>query len=256
MTDTARPTADRAECQVCARSMKTRDGLLVNHGYRRPGWGWLTAGCIGTGHAPYPATDALEAAIRRADDYADSQEALSVSPDMKARVRIGAKYVGRTPHDIVHWISTVEELQSLANPEGRRTAYTPSAVRHGFGERWADYLASLTEDTRKMHRRNASEARKAVQWCRERVAAAEALTGAAAPAPTPEPASVVTLSAPLAAGSYEFAVAWIAGEDNPGDDDDVETIAGYLTVALVGDLFGKSSARVAADVFATRGVAS
>lgn len=72
------------------------------------------------------------------------------------------------------------------------------------------------------------------------------------PEPTPEPAPIATLTAPLAAGSYEFAVAWIAGEDNPGDADDVATIAGYLTVALVGDLFGTSSARVAADVFDKR----
>lgn len=48
--------------------------------------------------------------------------------------------------------------------------------------------------------------------------------------------------------SYMKAVAWIANEDAPGDDDDVEILSGYLTVCLVADLFDKEPGKVAADV--------
>jgi hypothetical protein len=31
----------------------------VNHGYKRPGWGFIVGGCPGANHLPYTATDAL-----------------------------------------------------------------------------------------------------------------------------------------------------------------------------------------------------
>ena len=51
----------RAECQVCERTQAlTKDGVLVHHGYERPGHGWIVGDCFGVGHKPYTATDALE----------------------------------------------------------------------------------------------------------------------------------------------------------------------------------------------------
>lgn len=50
--------------------------------------------------------------------------------------------------------------------------------------------------------------------------------------------------------SYKFAVAWIAENDAPGDADalELETVAGYVTTALIADLYGHTTAKVAADV--------
>ena len=50
------------ECQICGRHQVVKP-TLVNHGYRRPGWGFITAGCPGTRHLPFPQVDALEAII-------------------------------------------------------------------------------------------------------------------------------------------------------------------------------------------------
>lgn len=49
---------------------------------------------------------------------------------------------------------------------------------------------------------------------------------------------------------YRYAVEWIALNDDPGSDDstDPEVIAGYVSVHLVADLFGKDSRDVAVDV--------
>jgi hypothetical protein len=56
------PVRDRAECQICERVQALDSaGRMGHHGYRRPGWGFIEGDCPGVGHAPYPATDALEA---------------------------------------------------------------------------------------------------------------------------------------------------------------------------------------------------
>lgn len=48
--------------------------------------------------------------------------------------------------------------------------------------------------------------------------------------------------------SFREGVAWIALNDSPGDAADAETIAGYISVALLADLFGKDPADVARSV--------
>ena len=55
------PVRPRHECQVCERTQAVAvGGTMVNHGYRRPGWGAIVGNCPGVGHQPFPATDALE----------------------------------------------------------------------------------------------------------------------------------------------------------------------------------------------------
>jgi hypothetical protein len=47
---------------------------------------------------------------------------------------------------------------------------------------------------------------------------------------------------------YRAAIEWIALNDNLGDDESEDVLEGYLTVAMVADLFGAETSRVAADV--------
>ncbi len=55
------PVKPRAECQICERQQACdKDGTLGHHGYKRPGWGFINGDCMGEGHKPFPATDALE----------------------------------------------------------------------------------------------------------------------------------------------------------------------------------------------------
>ena len=51
---------------------------------------------------------------------------------------------------------------------------------------------------------------------------------------------------------YRFGVAWIAENDAPGDNADVNTIVGYISVLLLADLFHKEAADVAHDVLRYR----
>lgn len=58
--------AGLVECQVCeGHFCEDKHGALWNHGYKRPGWGFLLGGCMGVGHKPFPETNALEAYLPR-----------------------------------------------------------------------------------------------------------------------------------------------------------------------------------------------
>ena len=51
---------------------------------------------------------------------------------------------------------------------------------------------------------------------------------------------------------YKFAVEWIANEDANGDDDPVDVLAGYISVSLAADIYGKTQEQVAQDVYNLR----
>jgi hypothetical protein len=54
------------------------------------------------------------------------------------------------------------------------------------------------------------------------------------------------------APTYGAAVLWIAENDAPGDRHGPGELAGYISVALVADLFGKDQRQVAFDVHSVR----
>ena len=67
------PVRPRAECQICERQQALdAAGCLGHHGYRRPGWGHITGDCVGVGHRPYPATDALVAYLAAVRNHVET----------------------------------------------------------------------------------------------------------------------------------------------------------------------------------------
>jgi len=61
----------------------------------------------------------------------------------------------------------------------------------------------------------------------------------------------IFVAAPLnkkALMSYKDTILWIALNDNAGDDEDVETLSGYISVALAADIFGVPAIKLAKDV--------
>lgn len=51
-------------CPVCANDFKVRTGLLVHHGYRRPGFGHIVGDCLGALRTPHETSDELAAEYR------------------------------------------------------------------------------------------------------------------------------------------------------------------------------------------------
>ncbi len=73
----------RAECQICERMQAVSGGLMMNHGYQRPGIGFIVGKCMGTDHQPYPATDALVKYLEAVKRHIESdRETLAEIPTM------------------------------------------------------------------------------------------------------------------------------------------------------------------------------
>jgi hypothetical protein len=45
-------------CQICARLIRSKHGVIAHHGYTRPGGGWQTSSCDGTHHSPLEVSNA------------------------------------------------------------------------------------------------------------------------------------------------------------------------------------------------------
>lgn len=48
-----RDLTNTGTCPFCFRNVKLRKGLIVLHGYKRPGWGEVYGRCAGVGWEPY-----------------------------------------------------------------------------------------------------------------------------------------------------------------------------------------------------------
>lgn len=53
---------------------------------------------------------------------------------------------------------------------------------------------------------------------------------------------------PRSLTKYALAIEWIAGNDNPGNEDTLHEILDYITTSLVADIFGREPIHVALDV--------
>lgn len=111
------------ECQVCARTLSVdAAGRLNHHGYTQV-FGWNMGGCHGTGHLPFPETDALEKALAACNEYVAKLEADLAELDAgRGRVRLeaGARYVGRKRVVDHVWVTTREEAQGVADTMDRK----------------------------------------------------------------------------------------------------------------------------------------
>lgn len=123
----------RAECQVCER-VQAIDGRggMTNHGYTRPGCGFIVGNCYGCGFAPFPATDALEnyrAALVRIIDAKEARLAeLPTLQEIEYRYTVG---------------------RGTNKQEKTRTLKTGDVYGYDAEERtsfpgFADHIASLT----------------------------------------------------------------------------------------------------------------
>jgi hypothetical protein len=100
---------DRHECQICAGSFKTtKDGKMVNHGYKRPGWGYIVGGCYGVGHAPFPATTAIDGAIASAEE-AIIEYTEKADNNTAAYVIYSVEYRTRGKVERRRWVYSAEE---------------------------------------------------------------------------------------------------------------------------------------------------
>lgn len=115
----------RNECQICERKQALdASGKLGNHGYKRPGWGFIVGNCPGVDHLPFPETDALVRYLVRCVEYEATTvaelAALPLATEFKVTV---SRRVGRYPNE------TKEEKTVVVTKPVDPTAYHYNSYR-------------------------------------------------------------------------------------------------------------------------------
>ena len=115
-------------CQICARVIKAKTGVIAHHGYTRPGGGWQTASCDGARYLPYEIScDRLPPTIEKIKSFiqlktAELQEFITNPPKTLTFVNMDA--TGTWEERTKNIYKTVERPEGF-NPEVK----TPDAYR-------------------------------------------------------------------------------------------------------------------------------
>jgi len=104
-------------CQICARPVKSKSGLIAHHGYKRPGGGWQTASCAGAKHLPYEIScDILPPTIEKIKNFISGEE-----NQLK-------EFITNPPKELLNrWVKSKPTV--IARPEN----FNPSKVTHLSG---------------------------------------------------------------------------------------------------------------------------
>lgn len=63
-------------CQICARPIKSKNGVIAHHGYTQRGWGYRTASCFGARELPYEVSrDAISKALVSVRNALETEQA-------------------------------------------------------------------------------------------------------------------------------------------------------------------------------------
>ena len=158
------------ECQVCSKTQSVRDGTLVNHGYTRPGWGWIVGGCPGVHHRPFPETDALEATVPNLEKHILHCRTLATQDDCTFTISIGRSwYEGKTRCRHQRNISSLEEFMALVDDD-----QISQSERFNFDEQQYEFHVRHFRASRAAE---ATATEEALEWTLERIAKGKELRG-------------------------------------------------------------------------------
>lgn len=135
------PKSPRAECQICEAKFALHNGRMVHHGYKRPGCGFIVGDCMGVGHAPYPATDALVLYLASVKGYLGGRKhARKHTKAAKELTYTYTKYKGWGDRETVH-VTLAEGYGGGFMREAHGNHYFPS-----FEEEKASALRRIDHD--------------------------------------------------------------------------------------------------------------
>lgn len=149
-------------CQICARPIKANTGVIANHGYTRPGYGWQTASCFGARFKPYEVSrDAIKSCIISYTEAGKNQEA-----------RL-AELLATPPATITehrNYRSSYSEPDVYERPADFDAEATLNASTLRYGENYAHEYRKLV----KMTRANIADIAEAIKFLEQRYDAWEA----------------------------------------------------------------------------------
>jgi hypothetical protein len=127
-------------CQICAREIQAKTGVIAHHGYQRPGNGWQTSSCYGARHKPYEvACDAIDGAIAALDRFVVQSQAriedlLANPPSELVEYKSGYR-----KHEIRYRLHRPDDFDTSAT---RPSCYQPGGRDH-YASNFHEILRSL-----------------------------------------------------------------------------------------------------------------
>lgn len=117
-------------CQICGREIKSKNGVIAHHGYRRPEYGWQTQSCFGARHLPYELScGAIPLAIDHLKEYIKAtkkalENAIKNPPESLER----SEYTGYASRQMVTYprpdgFNSLKEDNSYSFREGYKLAF-------------------------------------------------------------------------------------------------------------------------------------
>lgn len=127
-------------CQICGRAIKSKNGFIAHHGYKRPfrGSGFQTRSCSGARHLPYEVScDVIPRVIADVKSYISNVERM-IDQHMSA------------PPDVLHgergtWEKREFTVEKPANfdPAEARYSYKPDSYEWLFDKLTRDQRAEV-----------------------------------------------------------------------------------------------------------------
>jgi hypothetical protein len=140
-------------CQICARAIKAKSGVIADHGYTQPdrwhggyGSGWRTRSCAGARHVPYEVGhDALDRWITDLERWIPERELhlanLREAPPASYEIR-------RTD---AHGRLRPRYPKTVTRPKGWTPASPRSYMPESYDGEYHSRIASAKRDLRDMH---------------------------------------------------------------------------------------------------------
>jgi len=147
-------------CQICARAIKSKNGLIAHHGYTRPGYGYQTRSCPGAKFRPYEVScDCIQATIDSMNSWVEKAQATH------------AEWIANPP-DTLTWAEmrngrTTGRTITVARPVG----FDTGKPRGSFSLRDEDRYASHFWSTQSQRKRDIAGTKETIWFLGERLAA-------------------------------------------------------------------------------------
>lgn len=158
-------------CSVCEREQRVRKGLMVLHGYVRPGHGWIQGSCPGTGWPPYEISAAGTQNYRRMTEVSLRQQEDLLERDESGRTTSIEVEVGKSAWRAGEFKTlTAQDGPAFTRAVERRIAHTQYEIRKRLSEieratqlimRWQP--ATLTSFEEAQHREERSRAERTAE---------------------------------------------------------------------------------------------
>lgn len=147
----------RDECQVCEGHYALRGGLLVHHGFKRPGIGVIVGDCRGVKRKPFPTWDALaEYRVEIVNALKIHKKLLAELPNVAVFSKVEERFKKDDAGNVIRddRMRFVREVVTVTIPKPEKPFVSSSgswsAEDHKLWSAWDRWNRQLSYETKKL----------------------------------------------------------------------------------------------------------